>query len=77
MLLVKVPVPVPSVVCALLMVGFWEVLQHTPRAVTEAPPSLLIVPPETALLLLIEEIPAVVREGGITAAEVVKLIWLP
>ena len=77
MLLVKVPVPVPSVVCALLMVGFWFILQHTPRAVTEAPPSLLIVPPETALLLLIEEIPAVVREGSITAAEVVKLIWLP
>ena len=43
--LVKLPVPVPSVVRLLEMVGFWLVLQQTPRAVTDAPPSLVTLPP--------------------------------
>ena len=38
MLLVRVPVPVPSVVLLLLVVGLVEVLQHTPLAVTDATP---------------------------------------
>ena len=48
MLLVKLPVPVPSVVRLSLTVGFWEVLQHTPRAVTVAPPLEVTLPPQVA-----------------------------
>ena len=39
MVLEKVPVPDPSVVWLPEMVGLMDVLQQTPRAVTEAPPS--------------------------------------
>ena len=46
MLLVKLPVPVPSVVWLSLTVGFCEVLQQTPRAVTEAPPPEVTFPPQ-------------------------------
>jgi hypothetical protein len=49
MLLVNEPVPVPSVVCGPLTVGLWLVLQHTPRAVTVAPPSEVTSPPQVAV----------------------------
>jgi hypothetical protein len=56
------------------MVGLIEVFQHTPRAVTEDPPSLVIFPPQVAVLVVIE-ITVVVVRVGITAllAAVVKL----
>ena len=46
--LVKVPRPVLSVVWLSLIVGFCEVLQHTPRAVTAVKPSLVTSPPQVA-----------------------------
>ncbi|MBA7518359.1 hypothetical protein ES705_10429 [subsurface metagenome] len=48
--LVKIPVPLPSVVLISAVVGLEEVLQHTPRAVTVALPSLVIFPPLVAEL---------------------------
>ncbi len=72
-LLVNAPVPVPSVVLVLNeVVGFADVLQHTPRAVTDAPPSLVILPPLVAVELVIED-DAVVESVGATTALVVKL----
>jgi hypothetical protein len=72
-LLVNAPVPVPSVVLVLNeIVGFDVVFQHTPRAVTDAPPSLVILPPLVAVELVIEDA-AVVVSVGITTALVVKL----
>ena len=55
----KLPVPLPSVVCESVRVGFWEVLQHTPRAVTDAPPSEVTLPPlvaEFSVILLIADV---------------------
>ena len=43
--LVKLPVPEPSLVFEFVIVGFCDVLQQTPLAVTEAPPSAVIFPP--------------------------------
>ncbi|MBA7592589.1 hypothetical protein ES708_34777 [subsurface metagenome] len=73
--LVNAPVPAPSVVLVLnAIVGFVDVLQHTPRVATFAPPSLVTFPPEVAVVLVIPVIVAVVTVGG---AEVVKLISFP
>ena len=72
MLLVKLPVPEPFVVLLLLVVGFAEVLQHTPRPETLAPPSLVIMPPLVAVVCVIEDTAVVVRTG-IVAGFVVKL----
>ena len=47
-LLEKVPTPCPSLVLLLAIVGFCEVLQHTPRPVTRAFPSEMTFPPEEA-----------------------------
>ena len=47
--LVKGPVPVPSVVWLSARVGLTEVLQQTPRALIEEPPSVVTLPPEVAL----------------------------
>ena len=58
------------------MVGFWLVLQHTPRAVMLPPPSEVMLPPLVAVELLIAETVVVLRVGNTTAA-VLKLIWLP
>lgn len=55
-LLVKVPVPVPSVVLVVkAMVGFAVVLQQAPRAVTVAPPSATTSPPPSAVVLVIDD----------------------
>ena len=51
--LVNVPVPVPSEVLLLLIVGPVVVLQHTPRAVIGDPPSDVIVPPAMAAVVAI------------------------
>ena len=59
----KLPDPVPSDVLLLLIVGPVAVFQHTPRAVTEAPPSLVIFPPPVAVLPVIPVTPVVVKVG--------------
>jgi hypothetical protein len=48
--LVNSPVPVPSFVFELAIVGPVEVLQQTPLADTDCPPSLDMYPPETAVV---------------------------
>ena len=76
-LLIKVPVPLPSVVLLLAIVGFWLVLQQTPRAVTDAPPSLVTFPPKVAPVTKIF-VAAVVDTVGTTGlANVVKVKSLP
>jgi hypothetical protein len=67
MLLVKEPVPLPSVVLLLLMVGDEMVLQHTPRAVTDKVPAEVTVPPQVKLVWLILLISAVFTAGAIYA----------
>ena len=77
MLLVKLPVPVPSLVLLLAVVGFWLVLQQTPRAVTVAPPSEVTFPPLVAVVWVIFEAAVVEITGRVTAVAVIKLTWLP
>jgi hypothetical protein len=62
-LLVNVPVSLPSVVLLSAVVGSAEVLQQTPRTVTESPPSLVTFPPPDAVVEVIEVIVAVVTVG--------------
>ena len=50
MLLAKLPVPVPSSVLGSDVVGLADVLQHTPLCVIEAPPSVMVLPPESAVV---------------------------
>jgi len=69
---VKLPVPEASVVFELDVVGPEEVFQHTPRAVTAAPPSLVIFPPQDADEEEIEE--AVVVDMVGKTADAVKVI---
>ncbi len=68
MLLEKTPVPVPSVVFSLLVVGSSSVPQHTPLSVICPPPSEDIFPPETAVD------PA--TEVTLTVVNVASEIWL-
>jgi len=71
----KVPAPVPSVVLLLLVVGLADVLQQTPLAVTEAPPSAVTFPPLMAVDVVTFDAAVVVTVGAV--AEVVKLTSLP
>ena len=57
--------PVPSVVWFPVATGFVVVLQQTPRAVTVAPPSLVTLPPELAVVDVIDEIAVVVTTGTV------------
>ncbi len=66
-LLVKLPVPVPLVVWLPLVVGLPVVFQTTPRAVMEAPPSLSTVPPELAVVDVMEVTPPSETNGAVTA----------
>ncbi len=71
------PTPVPLLVLLFAVVGFGEVLQHTPLAVTVAPPALFTVPPLVAEVAVIFEIAVVVTVGIVAFAIVVKEISLP
>ena len=66
MLLVKVPIPVPSEVFELAVVGFWVVLQQTPRDVTGDPPAFVTLPPLVADQEVMDE-SEVVETSGTTA----------
>ena len=68
----KLPFPDASVVLLSFMVGLAEVDQQTPLAVTSEPPLELTVPPETAVVYVIEPIASVVTVG--TARSVVAKV---
>jgi hypothetical protein len=53
----------PSAVLLFAVVGFAVVLQQTPRAVTAAPPSAVILPPLCAVVPIMEVIAVVVKVG--------------
>ena len=76
MLLTKLSVPVPSVVLLSAVVGFADVDQQTPLAVTGPPPSAEIDPPQTAELGFIE-VTALVVNVASTTGLVVKFTSLP
>lgn len=67
--LVKLALPVLFVVFELAVVGFWEVLQQTPLAVTMAKP-LVIVPPHVAVV----DVMAVTAEVFTTAMVYVEIV---
>ena len=79
MALVKIPMPVPSIVLVdKAMVGFAAVLQQTPRAVTVAPPSTVTLPPLAAVVIVIAVAAVVVTVGNeVDVLLVVKVISLP
>ena len=60
---------------ALSIVGFSFVSQHTPRAVTADPPSLVMLPPLVADVEVTEDTCVVVSEG--TWAGVVNVTGFP
>ena len=64
MQLVNIPEPFPSVEKLFAVVGEGVVLQHTPRAVTEAPPLLVIFPPPVAPVYVLIVITVVVILGN-------------
>ena len=74
MLLEKLPEPLPSVVWLPLTVGFCDVPQQTPRAVTDVPPVLVTLPPHEAVVAVILLTELVVTDGTPT---VVKLRCSP
>ena len=57
------------------MIGLAEVLQQTPLAVTDAPPSEVTLPPLDAPVEVIEDTAVVVTVGAVV--EVVKVRSLP
>jgi hypothetical protein len=63
-LLVNVPIPVPSEVLQFETVGFPEVFQHTPLAITSAPSSPVTMPPDVAFVWVIAETTDVDTTGG-------------
>jgi hypothetical protein len=76
-LLVKIPVPVPSVVLLLDVVGLAEVPQQTPLTVTVAPPSEATFPP---LVAVVDDVAAVVSVdivGGTTLVGVMNVTSSP
>ena len=73
--LVKIPLVVPSVVLLSDMVGVAVVLQQIPEAVIADPPLDVIVPPALAAYFVILLTTVVVKVGAI--AMVVKLVSVP
>lgn len=77
-LLVKTPVPLPSIVFVVKeTVGLDVVLQQTPLVVTGESPSVNILPPEVNEVLVRFDMAAVVMEGTIATALVVNVRSLP
>ena len=75
--LLKTPMPEPSVVLLFAMVGFAEILQQTPRAITEALPPAVILPPLCAVAPVMKVTAVVVKMGRTGVVVVVKLTSLP
>ena len=75
MLLAKLPIPIPFEVWLPEMVGLADVLQQTPRAATESPPSEVIFPPLSAEEVVIEETAVVLTIGAVV--EVVNVRSAP
>ena len=71
-MLVNDPIPVPSEVLLSEMVGFPEIFQHTPLAVTFALPSVVTFPPPVAVVWVIPVIVLVETAGGVISLLVVK-----
>jgi hypothetical protein len=71
----KIPDPVPSEVLLLVVVGLAEVLQHTPLAVTAAPPSEVTFPPLVAVVVDVATVVPVTTVGGIEG--VVNVTFIP
>ena len=65
--LVNVPVPLPSAVVVSAIVGLAVKLQHTPLAVTAAPQSEMTLPPLVAEVSVMLVTGDVVTVGGIEA----------
>lgn len=61
--LTKLPVPVELEVLLSVVVGFWLILQQTPREETVAPPSEVISPPDVAVVAVILVTVAIVTVG--------------
>ena len=70
--LIKEPGPVPSLEQGLAVVGFAVVLQQTPLAVIDAPPSDVTLPPLAAATCVIPVIVVVVTVGKLADDEKVK-----
>lgn len=68
---VKLPDPVPLGFLLSAMVGFGLVLQHIPRVVMAAPPSLVLFPPLVAVVEVRADIEVVVITGKIAATTAV------
>jgi hypothetical protein len=69
----KTPIPEPSCVLVFAIVGLPVMFQQIPRAVTADPPSALILPPLTALFVVIDEARFVVsvdKEGSNVVKEI-------
>jgi hypothetical protein len=66
MVLANTPDPVPSVVIesGYIVLGLAFVLQHTPRAVIAFPPSEVILPPDTAPVVVLSVTATVVITGN-------------
>ena len=64
-LLEKSPVPAASAVVLLAVVGIGVVLQHTPLAVTAAPPSEVMFPPDRAEDVVIPAGALVIKTGKV------------
>ena len=62
-LLTNTPVPVPFVVWLPVTKGLGVEAQQTPRAVIAAPPSLVILPPLNAVVLVMELVEEVIMVG--------------
>lgn len=66
-----------SLVTKLAVVGLTVVLQHTPLAVIIEFPLLVIFPPETAVVVVMEVTELVIIPGKLTPASVVNEISEP
>ena len=77
MLLVNVPVPIPSTVLVVnAVVGLALVLQQIPLAVIVPPPSEVMFPPLVAVVVNIPLV-AVVLTVGVTVINVVNVCCVP